>query len=73
MPVVRETVFGWKRCVPLAAVIAAVMSAGGCGGSSNVSYGVGYHTGTYGWGSSFSVGITNHHYRGHPRYRYRGP
>ena len=43
--------------------------------NANVSYGVGFHTGSYGWGNSFSVGISNHHYRGNPRTRpvRRGP
>ena len=34
----------------------------GCN-NANVNYGVGMHGGSGGWGSSFSVGISNHHYR----------
>ena len=56
------------------ALLAAVGLAAACAGcdNANVSYGVGFHTGSYGWGSSFSVGISNHHYRNYPGYR-RGP
>ena len=44
------------------------ITSAGCD-NANVSYGVGYHTGSYGWGSSFSVGVSNHHYRRYPRAR----
>ena len=53
-------------------ILIAALSLAGCD-NANVSYGVGFHTGSYGWGNSFSVGISNHHYRNYPRYRYRGP
>jgi|GEM_PF-2825997 len=57
----------------LALVLIMGLSAlcAGCN-NANVSAGVGFHTGSYGWGNSFSVGISNHHYRNHPRAR-RGP
>ena len=64
------------KCVPrklgIVLVLAASVVIAGCD-NANVSYGVGFHTGSYGWGNSFSVGISNHHYRNYPRYRYRGP
>ena len=50
------------------AILAASLLLAGCD-NANVSYGVGFHTGSYGWGNSFSVGITNHHYRRYPGYR----
>ena len=40
----------------------------GCGGNSSANYGVGLYGGSGGWGSSFSVGISNHHYRSPHRY-----
>ena len=43
----------------------------GCGGNRSASVGVGLHGGTAGWGSSFSVGISNHHYRSPHSYRRR--
>ena len=59
-----------RRSLAVTSVLILLVSISGCD-NANVSYGVGFHTGSYGWGNSFSVGISNHHYRGRP-YR-RGP
>ncbi len=61
------------RVLAIVFTLVVSMTLAGCD-NANVSYGVGFHTGSYGWGNSFSVGISNHHYRNYPRYRgYRGP
>ena len=60
--------------IRLILVLGAAALSAGCD-NANVSYGVGFHTGSYGWGNSFSVGISNHHYRGYAGARpiRRGP
>ena len=62
------------RALALLVATGAALLSAGCDNAS-VNYGVGYHTGSYGWGNSFSVGISSHHYRGYPRTRpvRRGP
>ena len=57
-----------KRWLAVAAAMATSVVITGCS-NANVSYGVGYHSGSYGWGNSFSAGISNHRYRNYPRYR----
>lgn len=52
----------------IALTLATLLLLAGCD-NANVSYGVGFHTGSYGWGNSFSVGISDHHYRNYRRYR----
>lgn len=54
-----------RRLILVVAVSCSVLAAG-CD-NANVSYGVGISGGSYGWGSSFSVGISKHHYRGYRR------
>ena len=61
------------RALAIVFTLVVAMTFAGCD-NANVNYGVGFHTGSYGWGNSFSVGISNHHYRNYPRHRgYRGP
>lgn len=67
-----KTMKGMRRRLGVVFVLAVSAIVAGCD-NANVSYGVGFHTGSYGWGNSFSVGISNHYYRNYPRYRYRGP
>ena len=72
--VIKLSLYGGKSMKGLSSklgivfVLAVSTIVAGCD-NANVSYGVGFHTGSYGWGNSFSVGINNHHYRNYPRYR----
>lgn len=64
----------FRLLLGVASIAGLALTVSGCD-NANVSYGVGFHSSPYGWGNSFSVGISSHHYRGYPGYRYprRGP
>jgi hypothetical protein len=51
-------------------ILALPLSIFGCEHTS-VSTGVAVHSGSWGWGNSYSTGVYNHHYR-RPSSAYRG-